>query len=96
MKQYCYSFVANIINDPLPSLLQSGCIFILILPLDFTARENIGVGVRIGQVRATDSDRLEEIQYTTRADVREFAVFPTDGTILLRSPSVRLDFESLT
>ena len=94
MKQYRYSFVANIINDPLPSLLQSGCI--LILPLDFTARENIGVGVRIGQVRATDSDRLEEIQYTTRADVREFAVFPTDGTILLRSPSVRLDFESLT
>ena len=64
------------------------------LALDFTARENTGVGVRIGEVRATDSDGLRAIQYTTTS--REFAVFPTDGTILLRSPNVVLDFESPT
>ena len=64
------------------------------LCLDFTARENIDISERIGEVRATDNDRLGEIQYTTRSE--EFAVFPTDGTILLRSSSILLDFESMT
>ena len=48
----------------------------------------------IGEVRATDIDGLGQIQYTTGANVEEFAVFPTDGTILLRSSNIVLDFES--
>lgn len=43
-----------------------------------------------------DDDGFGSIQYTTRGIVEEFVVFPTDGTILLRSSNVVLDFESTT
>lgn len=54
------------------------------------------MGMGIGEVRATDIDGLGQIQYTTGAGAEQFAVFPTDGTIQLRSSNVMLDFESMT